>query len=39
MIYLLILQIRMEKVRNMRESEHGRYTEITDEKEVIRTSA
>jgi hypothetical protein len=30
---------RMGKVRDMRENEHGRYTEILDEKEVIRVSA
>ncbi|KZW04073.1 thioredoxin-like protein [Exidia glandulosa HHB12029] len=30
---------QMERVRDMRESNHGRYTEIFDEKEVIQTSA
>lgn len=29
----------MERVRDMRESNHGRYTEILDEKEAIQTSA
>ncbi|KDQ20748.1 hypothetical protein BOTBODRAFT_169470 [Botryobasidium botryosum FD-172 SS1] len=33
------LKNEMAKVRDMRESEHGRYTEITDEKQVIQTSA
>lgn len=30
---------RMGKVKDMRENEHGQYTELTDEKEVIRVSA
>jgi hypothetical protein len=29
----------MEKMKEMRENEHGRYTEIMDEKEVVRVSA
>lgn len=29
----------MERVKEMRENEHGRYTEVTDEKEVVRVSA
>ena len=29
----------MGKVKDMRENEHGQYTELTDEKEVIRVSA
>lgn len=33
------LKAEMAKAQNMRESDHGRLTEITDEKEVIRTSA
>ena len=35
----LIFFGRMGKIRDMREGEHGRYTEISDEKEVIRVSA
>lgn len=30
---------RMESVKQMKENEHGKYTEITDEKEVVRVSA
>lgn len=30
---------RMDKIRDMRENEHGKYTEISEEKEVIRVSA
>ena len=30
---------RMERLKQMREEMHGKYTELTDEKEVIRTSA
>lgn len=33
------LKAEMAKAQNMRESDHGRLTEIIDEKEVIRTSA
>ncbi|GBE79667.1 GTPase inhibitor [Sparassis latifolia] len=33
------LKREMEKLKSMRESGHGRYDEITDEQEVIRTSA
>ncbi|QRV72640.1 queuine tRNA-ribosyltransferase-like protein [Ceratobasidium sp. AG-Ba] len=33
------LKAQIAKVRDMRENEHGRLTEITDEKEVIKTSA
>lgn len=29
----------MERVKEMQQNEHGRYTEITDEKEVVRVSA
>lgn len=29
----------MMKIRDQRENDHGRYTEIFDEKEVIRVSA
>jgi hypothetical protein len=29
----------MDRVKDMQASEHGRYTEITNEKEVIRASA
>jgi hypothetical protein len=29
----------MEHERDLREIDHGKYTEIFDEKEVIRTSA
>lgn len=30
---------RMENLKQMKENEHGKYTEITDEKEVVRVSA
>jgi hypothetical protein len=30
---------RMDRVKEMQANEHGRYTEIMNEKEVIRTSA
>jgi hypothetical protein len=30
---------RMTKIRDQRENDHGQYTEILDEKEVIRVSA
>ena len=33
------LKAEMAKAKNMRESDHGRLTEITDEKQVIKTSA
>ncbi|KAN0131441.1 Thioredoxin-like fold [Lactarius tabidus] len=33
------LQREMERMKQMREEMHGKYTEVTDEKEVIRTSA
>ena len=33
------LRNRMMKIRDQRENDHGRYTEIFDEKEVIRVSA
>jgi hypothetical protein len=33
------LKAEMVKARNMREADHGRLTEITDEKEIIKTSA
>lgn len=33
------LKAQMTKVKDMRETDHGRLTEIFDEKEVIRTSA
>jgi hypothetical protein len=36
---LEMLKAELDKAKNMRESDHGRLTEITDEKEVIRTSA
>jgi hypothetical protein len=29
----------MERVKHMREDMHGKYAELTDEKEIIRTSA
>jgi len=29
----------MERLKQMREDMHGKYTELTDEKEIIRTSA
>ncbi|KAH9062837.1 thioredoxin-like protein [Lactarius vividus] len=33
------LKREMERMKQMREEMHGKYTELTDEKEVIRTSA
>ncbi|KII95058.1 hypothetical protein PLICRDRAFT_128487 [Plicaturopsis crispa FD-325 SS-3] len=36
---LLVLRQEMEKMKEMRANEHGSYTEIMDEKEVIRASA
>lgn len=33
------LKSQIAQVRDMRENEHGRVTEITDEKEVVKTSA
>ncbi|KAF8812554.1 thioredoxin-like protein [Phlegmacium glaucopus] len=36
---LQMLKREMENVKQMKENEHGRYTEITDEKEVVRVSA
>lgn len=36
---LEMLKAELDKAKNMRESDHGRLTEITDEKEVIRMSA
>lgn len=33
------LKAEMVKTKNMREADHGKLTEITDEKEVIKTSA
>jgi hypothetical protein len=30
---------RMEHLKQMREEMHGKYTELTDEKEIIRTCA
>ncbi|KAH9045547.1 thioredoxin-like protein [Lactarius pseudohatsudake] len=33
------LQREMERMKQMREEMHGKYTELTDEKDVIRTSA
>jgi len=36
---LEILRREMEHMKEMKENEHGRYTEIMDEKEVIRVSA
>ena len=33
------IELRIAQVRDMRENEHGRVTEITDEKEVVKTSA
>jgi hypothetical protein len=30
---------RMERLKQMREDMHGKYTELTDEKEIIRMSA
>jgi hypothetical protein len=36
---LEILRREMERAKEMRENQHGRYTEITDEKEVVRASA
>ena len=32
-------QAEMTKAKNMREADHGRLTEVTDEKQVIKTSA
>jgi hypothetical protein len=29
----------MERLKQMREEMHGKYAELTDEKEIIRTSA
>lgn len=29
----------MERLKQMREDMHGKYTELTDEKDIIRTSA
>jgi hypothetical protein len=29
---------RMDRVKNMRDEQHGTYSEITDEKEVIRVT-
>jgi hypothetical protein len=29
----------MERVKDMRDNEHGQFTEIMDEKEVVRVSA
>jgi len=29
----------MARMKQMKENEHGSYTEITDEKEVVRVSA
>jgi hypothetical protein len=29
----------MEHLKQMREDMHGKYTELTDEKEIIRTTA
>ena len=37
--YAVLLACRMERLKHMREEMHGKYTELTDEKEVIRTSA
>ncbi|KAH8999250.1 thioredoxin-like protein [Lactarius akahatsu] len=34
-----VQQPLMERMKQMREEMHGKYTELTDEKEVIRTSA
>jgi hypothetical protein len=36
---LFTLVHRMESIKQMREDMHGKYTELTDEKEIIRTSA
>ncbi|KAH9977928.1 thioredoxin-like protein [Lactifluus volemus] len=33
------LRREMERMKQMREEMHGKYTELTDEKEIIRTSA
>ncbi|KAH9966085.1 thioredoxin-like protein, partial [Russula dissimulans] len=33
------LQREMERLKQMREDMHGKYTELTDEKEIIRTTA
>jgi len=33
------LKREMQKVKDMREQEHGKYTEVTDEKEVIKICA
>ncbi|GLB33928.1 putative NTP binding protein [Lyophyllum shimeji] len=34
-----VLRREMERMQEMKKSEHGQYTEITDEKEVVRVSA
>jgi thiol-disulfide isomerase/thioredoxin len=36
---LQVLKREMESVKQMKQNEHGKYTEITDEKEVVRVSA
>ena len=36
---LIFKTFRMENVKQMKENEHGKYTEITDEKEVVGVSA
>ncbi|KAF8917895.1 thioredoxin-like protein [Mucidula mucida] len=36
---LVVLRREMDRLRDMRENEHGRYTEVSDEKEVIRITA
>ncbi|KAG5342509.1 hypothetical protein C0989_000637 [Termitomyces sp. Mn162] len=34
-----VLRREMERMQEMQKSHHGEYTEITDEKEVVRVSA
>ncbi|KAG5651962.1 hypothetical protein H0H81_006777 [Sphagnurus paluster] len=34
-----VLRREMEKMQQMKQSQHGQYTEISDEKEVVRVSA
>jgi len=36
---LQVLKREMENVKQMKENEHGKYSEVTDEKEVVRVSA
>ncbi|KAF8974429.1 thioredoxin-like protein [Flammula alnicola] len=36
---LQVLKAEMERMKHMQQNQHGRYAEITDEKEVVRVSA